>query len=536
MRRPCKARKVKWYKCLFDATGTRLIRSSDEERPICKNCQRQGETCDYSIRLNWNGRSKKNPEEEKPGSSTLSFVNTTPAQPDPPTSHSIAPVRQIPSPAVTQPVALPTSYDVLTSQAATASPYYERDGLPQLPSLPPPHALPNPGFDSTLQNPNDQGQPILPMLWNSNSNPNFSFNPPPEPRPLEAPPPTASLAYPPTDSPYPSPSESGIGSPLGYGPPMYSARSVPSMAPPYPTSHPTPGMNPDFSFPPNKRTKLSPTTDSFPRLPPNRLSRSSSYGPGDLEEIQRPNFPPLTPTFLGANMNNNNPLTPAASSSGSDEVHQRWMSKRNSSITAESTGEVRRVSVNSLLSGSPEPEETRPKIEYQPPPSKSPVDDTFVKPTGVPNHRRVVSSSLSETYGIDRGLPDQDNPKNNDSAAISAVTPSDSGNDLDTWLNGFDASPEFGFGLQKRSRVFTKGGYYQKPIPIVIPKSLEPLPDFLLQNPMNLLYFHHFIHHTARILVPHDCSENPFKTILPKSKLSILCELENPNCVSSGCG
>jgi hypothetical protein len=32
---------------------------------------------------------------------------------------------------------------------------------------------------------------------------------------------------------------------------------------------------------------------------------------------------------------------------------------------------------------------------------------------------------------------------------------------------------------------------------------------------MNLLYFHHFIYHTGRILVPHDCPENPFRTVLP---------------------
>lgn len=35
---------------------------------------------------------------------------------------------------------------------------------------------------------------------------------------------------------------------------------------------------------------------------------------------------------------------------------------------------------------------------------------------------------------------------------------------------------------------------------------------------MNMLYFHHFLNHTARILVPHDCSENPFKSILPQSR------------------
>nr|KMM71165.1 hypothetical protein CPAG_07472 [Coccidioides posadasii RMSCC 3488] len=30
-----------------------------EEKPVCVNCQRQGDTCDYSIRLNWEGRGKK---------------------------------------------------------------------------------------------------------------------------------------------------------------------------------------------------------------------------------------------------------------------------------------------------------------------------------------------------------------------------------------------------------------------------------------------------------------------------------------------
>ncbi|KAI2616605.1 hypothetical protein GGR54DRAFT_631711 [Hypoxylon sp. NC1633] len=43
---PCKNRKIK----------------CGEERPNCLNCQRTGETCDYSIRLNWEGRRGKRPE------------------------------------------------------------------------------------------------------------------------------------------------------------------------------------------------------------------------------------------------------------------------------------------------------------------------------------------------------------------------------------------------------------------------------------------------------------------------------------------
>lgn len=57
------------------------------------------------------------------------------------------------------------------------------------------------------------------------------------------------------------------------------------------------------------------------------------------------------------------------------------------------------------------------------------------------------------------------------------------------------------------------------PVQITIPRRLDPLPQLLLANKKNMMYFHHYLHYTARLLVPHDCSENPFKSILPQSKL-----------------
>jgi len=50
-----------------------------------------------------------------------------------------------------------------------------------------------------------------------------------------------------------------------------------------------------------------------------------------------------------------------------------------------------------------------------------------------------------------------------------------------------------------------------------IPRRLDPLPQWLLSSEQNKMYFHHYLKHTARLLVPHDCSENPFKHILPQS-------------------
>ncbi len=60
--------------------------------------------------------------------------------------------------------------------------------------------------------------------------------------------------------------------------------------------------------------------------------------------------------------------------------------------------------------------------------------------------------------------------------------------------------------------------YYSGPMPIMPSKSLTTLPDILQANLTNLLYFHHFINNTARLLVDNDDLENPFRTILPYSK------------------
>lgn len=129
---------------------------------------------------------------------------------------------------------------------------------------------------------------------------------------------------------------------------------------------------------------------------------------------------------------------------------------------------------------------------------------------------RFNSSEIVDNYGLDCGHPDLDLTRNNDTTAIKDMS------SLDTsWQNNIDTrSPKLELGLQKSETVFAKGGYYSFPVLINIPRNLTPLPAQLLDNPMNLLYFHHFLNHTARILVPHDCSDNPFRVVLPSSKFS----------------
>lgn len=133
-------------------------------------------------------------------------------------------------------------------------------------------------------------------------------------------------------------------------------------------------------------------------------------------------------------------------------------------------------------------------------------------------------TSVTDNYGLDSGRQDHDLALNNDHAAIdinSAVdkVSSRSRNDGSSSPTSFHGSSP----AQKPD--FT--GYYASPVPVNIPRYLSPLPSSLLKNPINLLYFHHFLNHTSKMLVPHDCDNNPFVSVLPSSMLihPIACRL-----------
>ena len=360
--------------------------------------------------------------------------------------------------------------------------------------------LPSPAFDSLQPGPPFVRQPS----WQDGGIGPFQG--------MASMPPLRSYQQPPS---YPSPADSSFGSPQTI--PGIFNMNGPSMQmpPPFPTSNPPYGSDvvrsPNVG---NKRVKLSPREEAFGRTP-NRGFGDLPYGTAELEDA-RSSLQPLTPSYFQPHLSN--PLTPAASSTTSDDLHNRWVPKMSPKVTqASQENEVRRVSVNSLLSGSPEPEDARPSTTSQAQNGSDQCPNFIVPQHPDMLHHRTTSSSQTETYGVDRGLPDLDLPRNDDTGAISDGSPSEH-SELDAWLNSCEfAIPEFGFGLPTRETVFAKGGYYASPVPIKIPRKLEPLPPTLLENPMNLLYFHHFLNHTARILVPHDCSENPFKTILPKS-------------------
>jgi hypothetical protein len=114
--------------------------------------------------------------------------------------------------------------------------------------------------------------------------------------------------------------------------------------------------------------------------------------------------------------------------------------------------------------------------------------------------------------------------KNDDMNAITGSSPKLSRNPRDVLFSGSggdDVHSEFGFGVETNDLDYGTGGYYDKPVVVRIPRIMEPLPAKLRENPMNLMYFHHFLNHTARVLVPHDDPEsNPFRTILPQMALT----------------
>lgn len=99
-----------------------------------------------------------------------------------------------------------------------------------------------------------------------------------------------------------------------------------------------------------------------------------------------------------------------------------------------------------------------------------------------------------ELFGYDQGLPDLDLPKNKDQEAL-----------------GHHIDPRIDSPAQSSSDF-----YYAAPVPVSIPVSMGPVPDVLLENPMNLIYYHYFINYTAKVLVTHECPSNPFSTILPQ--------------------
>lgn len=533
VRRPCKTRKIK----------------CGEEKPKCHNCERQGETCDYSIRLNWEGRTKRK---------STDFAQQ-PAQPT-------TPVTATPRPGtVSAPLSDPTFGGTLVPSAASNfknqipqgvsgsssefSPVQKAGNIRDVYSLEATskgHIIPVSPYEASF---GSRANPRIVTDMRTSNEGRYYGSGEDEPARTSF----AEMSYvgmhggqqlgprdhisasqlsrirDPSSASYPSPTDSSLDSPplsalqsLNFSKDSRYSPSPSNMPPPSQSNRPPSlyhgdmGRNQEMlahagQYTP-KRARMSPPRE-FPdpshrypstsyggfhaggplqAMPPSPSQHMSSFRPySPTENFGQVSFPSAVPSIRSGANPYRSPLK--ASTHGREESPDR------------------RLSVSSLLVGTPGAGDMGEK------------DPMFLANVYGQTHYQ----DMSIHYGLDRGFPDLDLPINNDDLALNGITPTINNTGYrflksEEAVDELNIPSEFGFGLNAANSAHGEGGYYAKPVQVAIPRSLGPLPDTLQDNPMNLLYFHHFLNHTARILVPHDCSENPFKSILPQSKLQVL--------------
>ena len=315
-----------------------------------------------------------------------------------------------------------------------------------------------------------------------------------------------SFQFRPPQPDYPSPSISGIPSP-SFTSDMSSNDSPAAMLPPFRTM---PGLSPplrnqhsfgeeSMSMADHRSKRLRVGGDASPMGNPLPVDQSF--------DVPEPRLLHNSYSQYGA------PLTPGSSVASDEQL--RGSVKVTAPVPSftvsnpnQDPPDLRRLSVQSLLADPEDIKPWRPSSQQ----SKYPLESVAEETT---------------TYGYDLGLPDLDTPRNDDDGAILPFSPPTRRESVLSYLNAngeseWDDSPFNPFSAQSKVIAFEPGGYYASPVPIKIPFSLGPLPPKLMESKMNLLYFHHFLNHTARILVPHDCSDNPFRTVLPESAFSLL--------------
>ncbi|KAF2720680.1 hypothetical protein K431DRAFT_285589 [Polychaeton citri CBS 116435] len=395
---PCKARKVK----------------CGEEKPGCANCLKTGETCDYSIRLNWSGRSGG-----KRDSHAIDGAFTFVASPGGNSTTSAG-----------SPDKSPANHGhehVFSAQHIATKPSRPA------PTSRPEHNLPTPDTTPSAA----MGSLIDPGLPNYRQQANTSFSSLQQRPDLS--PPTSAPAF---DSVAWSPRQGNKRVRLSPKDSPVASNSSPSFA--------IPQFPPNYHLPPMGANSPASTTASF-----HSHGRTSTANlPGTPNSSNTPGSPYLSRPFSFSGLQ-----------------------------STQDAPDLRRLSVKSLLTDS--------------------TEDTKRH-----SHRRADSMS-HRTYGYDHGLIDVDIPMNDDFRVIQPKSP-----DLRKTSVAMSQVSTSSDEQDSRQMAFEPGGYYAQPVPVRIPRFLEPLPQELLSNPMNLLYFHHFINHTGRIMVPHDCPQNPFRGVL----------------------
>ncbi|KGO77751.1 Aflatoxin biosynthesis regulatory protein [Penicillium italicum] len=442
---PCKARKVK----------------CGEEKPACLNCQRQGEPCDYSVRLNWGGRTKRmsidspNSQSSGYGGSVIGFSDSFAINNLSPTS--------FPTPTSNNPAdgSLNIHPGDLTSPTAMSPSTPAPVGLFESPSL---------GSGSEGVTSPGQLEPQFSSTWAEQSPPLTTLV---SSAPL--------LQYQFSQQSFDTPSY------LDSVDPSSGLRSLSAFAfHTNPVSQPVSYMR----HPVNASNHHSGSSISHSR-DEEHLDQGMHFGAG---------------SGTGKDRSSNSPQDPGGLSS------MLFDSQRVSIAESDATSSpMLRETTSNMGSLHDYHNEFTPDHQVSAE-SNQEVDQTSHKSSMARNKWQTYLNSVTDNYGLDSGHPDQDLTFNNDHAAIDINYALDSIGSR--WRNE-EASHSKASQPDPEPQVQFCSGYYASPVPINIPRYLSPLPSSLLENPINLMYFHHFLNHTARMLVPHNCDNNPFISVLP---------------------
>ena len=382
--RPCKTRKVK----------------CDETKPACNNCAKQGEVCDYSIRLNWEGRGQKKAEKERAGYGQIIFEAT--ASEGSPSSVGSAGLRG----------------------GIRGQSHHDHSGFS--------HGEYRPDGSSIGSLRQHTGTPTYGTLYQPND--------------------TQRTSHPPSSI------EEG----------NYVQAKRPNSEPPFFEEHYAQSYN-DLAQSPRPHERAQRIRSAGLRsytsemLTPQTVASDSLYDARSYTS---------SPSSMSRPFSSGPLLSPTSATN--DEYQSPYTS---GSVTLMQESSDARLSINSLLSNRPvsQPYLTHPRT----PRSNSDNQDAAIQ------YRDIYTDHT--TWGIDRGNRDLDYGKNDDANAISPTSSMTGREHLSMILNDENTLGGTQSSVGSPRMVSEEAAYYKKPVPINIPKLLEPLPPLLLENPMNLL-------------------------------------------------
>ncbi|KAL3435558.1 fungal-specific transcription factor domain-containing protein [Aspergillus tetrazonus] len=457
---PCKARKIK----------------CGEEKPACLNCCRQNEPCDYSFRLNWGGRTRRRPSVSSPGSQCSSVSFTFPLSP---------PDMSQPQPANTTRQFESGSMEVNAAQDEPAEMLF---------------------WDIRLAGEMTLGRTYpsrLHDIQDSPTVPDQSLKPPNRTTDRAAVEMDLSRGQDMTTWPNSSTGDTGP-LPRNRNPDgLVATPFVPQYLPDSENNTNIPSLL-EFNFP------SGPISQPVSFVRPAIEASEYAFKQASLPGYENCSAAPVDMGSTG--------VADCTTASPSDSHGALSPYSLDTSLFASGTPqdfeETSDSSLGRLMDGSPGVSLNRLKA------TRSSSIYAHSGRHALGDHRSLTNSekwqayltTVTDHYGVDCGRPDTDLGNNDDHSAIDV---SDALDTVQSQTGSNASSPGIISTRIDRELCDRKYNYYGSPVPINIPRYLSPLPASLLNVPINLMYFHHFLNHTAKVLVPHDCGDNPFSSVLP---------------------